>query len=519
MFRRRTTFRVSLVSVESKDTESRLVALYARQSKADPDGIERQLPRIRKLAEERGWTVVDEYVDDGMSASKSRGPGSDWARMLADAKAGKVNTVIGVDLDRLLRSLTDLLTLIEHNLMAVTVNGDIDLSTADGEFRATMLAAIARFEVRRKAERQSRAQLQRAQQGRAPKGVRPLGYATNGDLIEDEAVVVHELFRLFAIDDGPSIAALAKGLSGEAADYIPTSLPRLPKRNRTLTIERNERRVAAGEDPLPVPADGPWDSSTVLGILRNPRYAGYSVYTDRNDRAKNKRRTWYAQILRDEDGDPIMGKWTPIVEPDVWWRVQERLNAPARITNRTGSTARKHMGSGLYLCGLCDKPVVAHSKRYRCPDAELMRSREHVDNWVLKIVRARLSRPDLHDIMPNRDEPRLQVIEASIRGHEAKIRRAQHDYDEEIIQGFDLRRVRERAQTAIAALEAERRSLTATTDLAGVLDADDPVAAFDAADLMIKRRVIDLLCTVRLYPHPRGKKKFDPETVKVVPKG
>ncbi|ALG30876.1 hypothetical protein AOZ07_11545 [Glutamicibacter halophytocola] len=498
-------------------SEPRRAALYARQSKADPDGIDRQLPRIRKLANERGWVIVDEYVDDGLSASKSRGPGSNWARMLADADAGKIDTVIGVDLDRLLRSLQDLLVLIEHNLMAVTVSGDIDLSTADGEFRATMLAAIARFEVRRKAERQSRAQLQRAMQGRAPKGVRPLGYATNGDLIEDEAAAVHEIFRLFAISDGPSIASIAKGLSGLEADYIPASLPHLPKRNRTLAIERNVRRTANGEDPAPVPSDGPWDSSTVLGILRNPRYAGYSVYTDRNARAENKRRTWYAQIVRDEDGDPIAGQWTPIVEPDVWWTVQERLNAPERVTNRTGSTARKHIGSGLFLCGICEKPVKAHSQRYRC-EGHIMRSREQIDQFVLAVVRERLGRPDLVDTIPSLDEPRLQAIRAEIGIHEGRIKRAQNDYDNELIEGHDLKRTRDRELTKIAALEKERRNLTITTDLGGVLDAKSPVKAFDDADLMIKRRVIDFFMTVKLHPHPRGKKTFDPTTVEITPR-
>lgn len=491
-------------------SEPRKVVLYARQSKADPDGIDRQLPRIRKLANDRGWTIVDEYVDDGFSASKSRGPKSSWARMLADANAGKIDTVIGVDLDRLLRSLQDLLVLIEHNLMAVTVSGDIDLSTADGEFRATIFAAVARFEVRRKAERQSRAQLQRALQGRAPKGVRPLGYAVNGDLIEDEAVVVHEIFRLFAIHDGPSMASIAKGLSGQGAEYIPKSLPHLPKRSRALAIERNESRVAACEDAGPVPEDGPWDSSTVLGILRNPRYAGYSVYTDRNARAENKRRAWHAQILRDADGDPVMGQWTPIVETDVWWAVQESLNEPKRITNRTCSTARKHLGFGLYLCGLCDKPVKAHSQRYRCPDAELMRSRDQVDEWVLKIVRARLARPDLRDAIPSQDEPQLKAIAAQIAVHQGELKRAWNDYQKNYLEGWEYRIKKDAENTAITALEAELKKLTATTDLGGVLDAKNPVKAFDDADLMVKRRIIDFFCTVRLYPHPRGKKRLIP---------
>lgn len=257
----------------------------------------------------------------------------------------------------------------------------------------------------------------------------------------------------------------------------------------------------------------------MLGILRNPRYAGYSVYTDRNARAGNKRRTWHAQILRDEDGDPVMGKWTPIVEPETWWRVQERLDEPQRITNRTGSTARKHLGSGLYLCGVCEAPVITSSKRYRCPAGHLNRSHSHVDVFVLETIRARLAASDVAHVVPTGEEPRLQEIQEQISAHQGRIRRAQHDYDNEIIEGYDLRRVRDRENTAIAALEAERRSLTATNDLEGVLDAKDPVTAFEDADLMIKRRVIDFFCTVRLYPHPRGKKTFNPDTVVITPRG
>lgn len=131
---------------------------------------------------------------------------------------------------------------------------------------------------------------------------------------------------------------------------------------------------------------------------------------------------------------------------------------------------------------------------------------------------ARLARPDLKDVLPSRDEPRLRAIQAQIAVHERKIKRAQHDYNEEIIESYDLKRVRERENAKIAVLEAERTSLTATTDLGGVLDADDPVAAFDRADLAIQRRIVDFFCAVELFPAPRGRKTFDPETVKVTPK-
>ncbi|WGH84785.1 recombinase family protein [Auritidibacter ignavus] len=119
------------------------VAAYMRISQdrtGDGWAIDTQLRKISDLATLRGWRVVAEYEDSSVSASKPRGAGTDWARMLKDANAGQFDIVVAVDIDRLLRSTKDLNTLIDHGLQVVTVDGEIDLATADGEFRATMLA-------------------------------------------------------------------------------------------------------------------------------------------------------------------------------------------------------------------------------------------------------------------------------------------------------------------------------------------------------------------------------------------
>lgn len=484
--------------------------------------IDRQRSDCERIAKDRGWALVREpYVDQSKSATDKTKVRPAYDEMVRDYDAGKFDAIVCYDLDRLTRQprqLEDWIDAAEdRGLRLVTANGEADLNTDGGRLYARVKAAVARGEVERKSQRQSDAHVQRASLGRPPKGVRPIGYATDGTVIPHEAEVVARLFSLFAVRDGPSLAALAAGLSGKKAKHIPRSLEHVQKFTRTLAIERNERRADQGLDPRPVPDDGPWHSSTLLGILRNPRYAGWSVYTDRRDRTKNKRRSWYAQVVRDENGDRVQGQWEPIVEEATWLAVQERLDSPARVTNKTGSTSRKHLGSGLFLCGVCDRPVKAHGVRYRCA-GHLMRVRSHVDDWVLTLLYARLAEPDLHDALPNRDEPRLRAIQAEIAAHEGKIKRAQNDYDEEMIESFDLRRVRERENAKIVVLEAERTTLTATTDLGGVLNADEPVEAFKEADLAIQRRVVDFFCTVRLLPAPRGRKAFDPETVQVTPK-
>ncbi|MGC4960379.1 recombinase family protein [Gordonia sp. DT101] len=447
----------------------------------------------------------------------------DFERLLADVERGLIDVVVAQEWPRLERNRTDGVRVIEtaqrcEILLTFAKGPDIDCTNAMGRLAADLYSAIARNEIEVKGERQSRAQLQRARQGRPPKGQRPVGYATNGDVVEHEAAAIREVFRLFAVADGTTIAGLAAALSGKEGPQVPKSVPRLPRHTRTVMIERNARRVAEGLPPKPVPDDGKWSTSTIVSILRNPRYAGYSVYTNRLDRTKNKRQTWYAQIVKDDDGEPVRGQWEPIVDELTWWRVQERLNEPSRVTNRTGSTTRKHLGSGLYRCGHCEQRVRTNGERYRCEDCGINRTRRHVDDWVLRLIRERLSRPDLADTIPTGDEPRLKAIAADIATRQAKIKRATADYDNEIIEGYDLKRVRERENTAIASLETERRALTATTDLGGVLDAEDPVTAFDDADLMIKRRVIDFFVTVKIHPHPRGSKTFNPATVEVVPK-
>lgn len=479
--------------------------------------IDRHREACMNIANQRGWTITQEYVDPSISATDKSKVRPDYDRMVADYAAGRIDAILCWDLDRLTRQPRQLEDWIdaaeERGLKLVTANGEADLTTDGGRMYARIKAAVARAEVERKAERQSLAHRQRARQGRPPKGQRPVGYATDGSVVEHEAAVVKEMFRLFAIKAGTTIAGIARALSGVDGPDVPKSLPRMTRHSRTVMLERNERRAAEGLAPKPVPEDGRWHSSSVLDILRNPRYAGYSVYTNRMDRTQNKRRTWYNQIVEDDDGEPVRGQWEAIVDELTWWRAQERLNEPSRITNRTGSTARKHLGAGLYLCGQCEKPVRTGSARYRCADCGINRTREQVDDWVLKIIRARLARPDAAKAMERDDDPRLQAIQAEIGARQAKIKRAQHDYDEGTIEGYDLKRTRDRENPAIAALEAERRALTATTDLGGVLDAKDPVKAFDDADLMIKRRVIDFLAVLQTLNKTSGRTWAGPSAV------
>lgn len=498
-------------------SEQRRAAIYLRISQDRENtrlGVDRHREDAEALIAARRWSVVDVYEDNDVSG-KGHKKRPAFERLLKDVESGLIDVVVAQEWPRLERNRADGVRIIEaaqrhHVLLTFAKGSDIDCTTAAGRLSADMFSAIARNEIEVKAERQSRAQRQRAEQGRPPKGVRPVGYATNGEVMELEAEAVRKIYAAFS--SGASLRAIAAALSGQENDLA--DIPALPRHNRTLMIERNVRRVEEGLEPRPVPDDRPWAPSTVLGILRNPRYAGYSTYTPKDVLANgDRRRSWRAQILLDEHGEPVLGSWDRIVDVNLWEAAQDRLDDPERVTNRVG-TDRKHLGSGLYRCGICDKPVKTHGQRYRC-EGHVMRSREQIDDFIIEVIRRRLATPDLLDLLPSAEGPRLSELKEQINEHRAKILRAQRDYDNELIEGFDLKRIRDRENAAIDTLEVERLRVSLGNSYNTVLGGRDPVAAFDAGDLASRRTSIDVLCEVHLFPHPRGVKVFNPDSIAV----
>src|SRR5258708_5023157 len=83
-------------------------AIYLRVSK-DDQTTENQRLELERLAAVRGWTIAATYRDHGISGAKGRDcrPGLDT--MLKDATRRRFDVVMAWAVDRLERSLTDLL--------------------------------------------------------------------------------------------------------------------------------------------------------------------------------------------------------------------------------------------------------------------------------------------------------------------------------------------------------------------------------------------------------------------------
>src|SRR5690242_13661972 len=89
--------------------------VYLRQS-LDRAGtsaaVDRQREDCLKLCADRGWEVVNTYVDNDVSAS-SRKPRPQYVKMLAAVERGEAEVIVAWHVDRLTRKITDLEHLIE----------------------------------------------------------------------------------------------------------------------------------------------------------------------------------------------------------------------------------------------------------------------------------------------------------------------------------------------------------------------------------------------------------------------
>lgn len=131
--------------------EIRDVVLYARVSKANSDqDPELQLQPLRLMCQMRGWRIVNEYVDRGVSGAKERRPFLD--ELMLDVTKGRrdFQAVLVWKFDRFARSVQHLLKALgifnENDVAFISLTESVDTSTPMGKLVFTILGAVAEME-------------------------------------------------------------------------------------------------------------------------------------------------------------------------------------------------------------------------------------------------------------------------------------------------------------------------------------------------------------------------------------
>lgn len=122
-------------------------AIYCRVS-TESQTIENQRLAISRYCETQGWKLVREYQDVGVSGAQEQRDGLD--RLKDDAAGGRFDVLVVWKFDRLARSTSHLLSILEllrkHKVAFVSVSEAVDTSTAAGKMVMTFLGSIAEFE-------------------------------------------------------------------------------------------------------------------------------------------------------------------------------------------------------------------------------------------------------------------------------------------------------------------------------------------------------------------------------------
>ena len=170
----------------AKSPKPRRVVLYARVS-TDRQSTENQLRELREAAQRQGWEIVQEFVDHGISGAKGRTGRPKLDAMLKGVSRKDFDLVAAWSVDRLGRSLIDLVGLLQE-LHATGVDlylhqQGINTTTPAGKALFQMIGVFAEFE-REMIRERVRAGLARAK-SKGTKSGNPIGRPVVSVQVED----------------------------------------------------------------------------------------------------------------------------------------------------------------------------------------------------------------------------------------------------------------------------------------------------------------------------------------------
>jgi len=448
-----------------------VAALYLRLSvdrRGDELGVSRQREDCLDLISRRGWTLGPEFTDNDTSAS-GKVPRPGFASLLDAIRAGRVKRVVAWNLDRVVRTTRDRLDLVDAcqrtGAMVALVRGtDLDPGTPGGRLHLAILQEVAQHELDVRHDRQVRAFRQRAEKGLPWGPNRPFGYERDGVTIrESEAQLVRDAYR--AVLAGETMYGIAQRWNDAG---IHTTFGKT------------------------------WSAASVRQMLIRPRYAG----------------------LRAHRGEIVaQGTWKGLVDEEMWRAAVRVMKAPGR--RRPHPVAgRRYLLSGLAVCGRCGELMTSglthHGKRtYRCRRFDLSRDGDSLDAFIERVVVARMSRPDGRELLaPQQEEGPDLAVKAAVLRQRLEIIASEFGSDL-TMSPAEYRAMREPILEQLAEVEEQLANRGPSPDLAALDAAPDVETWWGELSLGLRRAVVNRLMQVTVLPAVRGRKGFDPASVRI----
>lgn len=269
------------------------------------------------------WEFAGVYADEALTGTKDTR--TEFQRLLADCRTGKIDMVITKSISRFARNTVTLLEA-TRELKAIGVDvffeeQNIHTLSGEGEMILTLLASVAQEESRTVSENckwRIRRQFKNGELARL-RGM--YGYRIHRGIVEiasEQAAVVRRIFREYVGGTGSCVIA---------------------------------RRLR--EEGIPPFGSGQWTQRRITDILKNEKYTGNALLqkkyvtdhlTKKLVRNKGRLPMYYAE-----------GTHPAIIDQTIFDQAQTILAANAAKVQSRHTQPKRYPFSGLIVCGNCGK--------------------------------------------------------------------------------------------------------------------------------------------------------------------
>ena len=321
-----------------------IAGLYYRLSQEDERqgesvSIDNQRAILRKYAEERGFEIHDEYIDDGVSGTTFQRPGVQ--RLLDDAKTGVINTIIVKDLSRFGRNYIEVGQYVDYvfpafDIRFIAIQDNVDTENRDSG-AMEMMAIMNVFNEWHAANTSKK--IRAVRRSNALAGIYSAKKATYGYLKgtdkkrtpvidEETAPVVRRIFEMYASGTSPK----------NIADILNTEGISSPGK---YAYEKYGHKGRSNELRL-------WCEISIRFMLNNIMYIGHlpmlqeTTVSYKNHKRQAKDRSEWVITYNNHE---------PIISRELWDRVKERQKHMAK--GRRTKMGFVHPLSGFLVCADC----------------------------------------------------------------------------------------------------------------------------------------------------------------------
>ncbi len=307
--------------MESKQLRAVFYARVSTEEEKQLNAIEKQIEENREIITEKGWILVDEYIDKGITGTQAK-KRNEYVRMFEDIKKDKFDIIVAKDQTRLQRNTMDwyiFLNEIVQNQKKLYLYLENTFFDPKDKFIFGIKAMMAEEYSRDLSKKGNAAKKRRQEKGKPIITNRTWGFKNINSQIyidEEEAKIVTKIYQMFADGFGGRVVA------------------------RTLREDgvRNRNGKTLSEN-------------TIREIVKNPLYKGIVVMNkehfdfETQKIVKNPKSEWIYRT----------GLVPQIIDNDLWERANKQLNSRKTVDRKhnVGINKGNNILSSKIICGEC----------------------------------------------------------------------------------------------------------------------------------------------------------------------